>query len=74
MITIGRRYSGPRRNYACPCDYCGVMWHRHELVLDGNGYLACPDDRDGRTEKELDALRAEGALEPTVVRGRTRDL
>lgn len=73
MTTIGRKYSGPRRNWAERCDYCDVMWHRNELRLDENGYLACPDDRDGRVEKALDYQRAIDASEPSIVRGKTRD-
>lgn len=73
MRTIGRRYSGPRRQWADTCDYCGVRWHRSELGQpDENGFLACPDDRDGRVEKTLDYLRAAGASEPSTVRGKTR--
>jgi hypothetical protein len=73
MITIGRRYSGPRRNYAAPCDICGVVWHRHELQRDSEGMLVCPDDV-GLNVKDINTLRAEGALEPSTVITRTRDL
>lgn len=62
MRTIGRRYSGKRRNYADVCDYCDVRWHRDELRLDASGRLACPDEQDGgRTEMELQLLMAENA-------------
>src|SRR3990172_1545256 len=59
MMTIGRRYSGPRFNWRDLCDYCGIEWHRDELVLDENGFLSCPDDRDGRVDKELGFLNAQ---------------
>ena len=72
MITIGRKYHGPLRNYATECDYCGIMWHRHELKLDANGYLSCPDDRGGRVERELDEQAASEAANTAMVRGKTR--
>jgi hypothetical protein len=65
MRTIGRHYVGPRRNWAHACDYCGVTWLRSELTIDSEGLYSCPDDRDGRTAKEIDVLRAEAASEPT---------
>lgn len=62
MRTIGRRYHGPRRNYAERCDYCDVRWQRDELRLDAAGRLACPDEQDGgRTEMELQLLIAANA-------------
>lgn len=73
MMTIGRRYLGPSRNWVETCDYCGVDWHRSELIVDGNGYFACPDDRDGRVEKDLDYLRAAGAMDRTPLRGKRRN-
>lgn len=72
MMTVGRAYQGPRRNWQETCDYCGVIWHRHELILDENGFLACPDDREGRTEQAIDYERAIAAAAPSIVRGKTR--
>lgn len=73
MRTIGRRYSGPSRNWEEECSYCGVTWLRSELTLDVAGYLACPDDRDGRTAKEIDYQRAADSGEADIIRGRTRE-
>lgn len=73
MRTIGRRYSGPSRNWQEMCDYCGAQWLRSDLTLDPQGYLACPDDRDGRTVKEIDYQRAGDSSEPCIVRGKTRE-
>lgn len=73
MTTIGRHYIGPNRNWQEDCDYCGVRWHRHELRLDENGLLACPDDRDGRVSKAIDYQRAIDASAPSIVRGKTRE-
>lgn len=73
MMTIGRHYVGPRRNWIDTCDYCAVDWPRDQLVVDDNGYLACPDDRDGRVEKALDRLRAAGMGNVTPVRGKSRE-
>lgn len=73
MITIGRKYQGPSRNWAEYCDYCGVLWHRHELRMDEDGYLACPDDQPGRSVKAIDYQRAVDSSEPSTVKGKTRD-
>lgn len=72
-MHIGRTYSGPRRNWTDLCDYCGVEYHRNELKMDPNGYLACPDDVAGRTERELDEIQAANSSEPSTVRGKTRE-
>ena len=72
MMTIGRRYSGPKFNWRDTCDYCGVDWHRNELTLDENGFLSCPDDRAGKVDKELGYLNAQGAADMPLVRGKTR--
>jgi len=65
MMTIGRNYQGPARNYATDCDVCGVKWHRNEMHVNGDGHLVCPDPGcgDGRTATELDQLRALSAAE-----------
>lgn len=72
-MTIGRTYCGPRRNWAEDCDYCGVKWHRSELRMNESGFLACPDDRDGRVEKALDYQRAIDASDPSIIRGKSRE-
>lgn len=72
-MTIGRRYQGPTRQWSESCDYCGVSWHRSEMRLDENGYLACPDDRDGRASKAIDYQRAMDASEPSIVKGKSRE-
>ncbi len=73
MMTIGRTYHGPRRNWNDTCDYCGVDWPRHLMVLDENGFLSCPDDKEGRVERALNYLNAEGASDGPLIRGKTRD-
>lgn len=39
------------------------MWLRSRLVRDASGLLACPDDKSGRCEVELNQLNAQGAME-----------
>lgn len=73
MRTIGYRYFGPSRNYTDECSYCGVTYHRSDLTLDVAGYLACPDDRSGRTAKEIDYQRAGDSGDADVIRGKTRE-
>jgi hypothetical protein len=49
MRTIGRKRSpaSPNGDVLCLCSYCGVLWYRSQLVRDGAGNLACPDDSSG---------------------------
>lgn len=70
MSTIGRNHVGPARTWAEECSYCGVMWLRTDMVRNADGYLACPDDREGRTAIEIDAQRASDASEVSVIRGK----
>lgn len=72
MQTIGRRYSGPSRNWTDMCDYCGAMYHRSDLRLDADGLLRCSDET-GLTIKELDDIGAAevGIIEP--VKAKTRE-
>lgn len=72
-MHIGRRYSGRKREYTADCDYCGVRFHRAELVLNPEGFLACPDDRDGRTAIEIDYQRAMDSAVPTTINGKRRE-
>lgn len=62
MPTIGRRHVGGRDSQA-PCDICGVNWLLSELRENAEGHWECPDDRGGRTGRELDDIRALAALE-----------
>lgn len=73
MITIGRRYQGPSRNWEEICDYCGVTWLRSEMRLDENGCMACPDDMGGRVSMDIDRQRAIDSSEPSIVKGKTRE-
>lgn len=66
MRTIGRTYCGPTRNYSPHCDYCGVRWLRTDMTLTADGLLACPDDRDGKTARELDEEIANQSPPPAV--------
>lgn len=54
------------------CDYCDVRWHRSDLRMNAEGFLACPDDYDGRTGRELDALRADAAADSAVINTNVR--
>lgn len=70
MRTIGYKHRGPLRDHTSFCDYCGVAWLRSELTgPDEDGYFRCPDDRDGRSAKELDYIRALNSAEPAEVNG-----
>jgi hypothetical protein len=71
--TIGKHYQGPLYNYTELCDYCGCFWHRHEMLLDSDGLIRCPDCMAGKTLTELaDEAAAEvGYIEP--VKGKTRE-
>jgi hypothetical protein len=60
MPTIGRTHTGPRPNRQRPCAVCGVVWLESDLTTNANGSLVCEDDREGRTELEVDMLIAEG--------------
>lgn len=74
MQTIGRTYHGPRFNYTDTCDYCGVPRHRHELRLNSDQRLYCPDcAAEAESLKDImDACAANvGYIEP--VRGKTRE-
>lgn len=72
MITVGRKYHGPKRNWLDQCDFCGITWPRHKLTLDPDGYLRCPDDRAGRGPLELDSGNAMASSDMPVIRGKTR--
>jgi len=74
MRTIGRRYQGPQYNHTDRCDYCGIPWHRTDLILDAEGFLACPNDRDGLTAGELSELSAAAVGEIQPMRGKTREM
>lgn len=74
MQTIGRHYFGPRFNFTDLCDYCGTPWHRHELTLNADGLLWCPQCNDGGMclRDIADASAAEtGYVEP--IRAKTRE-
>lgn len=64
MRTIPRRYPnlpGPPGERRVFCDYCGIKWYRSELHRDASGFLACPDEGDGRDATTLDRLNARAA-------------
>jgi ribosome-binding protein aMBF1 (putative translation factor) len=73
MLTVGRHYHGPSRNWNAYCDICGSLWPRHKLVLDRDQLLRCRDCWDERSKIELTELAADGASEATTVRGATRE-
>lgn len=70
MLTIGRHYSGKKRDSARDCDICGVKWHFSELRKNADGHYECPDDQGGRCATDLDAQRAIDSSVPSVVEGR----
>jgi hypothetical protein len=47
------------------CDYCGIKWYRSECRVDASGFLACPDDQDGRDQVTCDRQNQAAATEPT---------
>jgi photosystem II stability/assembly factor-like uncharacterized protein len=63
MLTIGRRWptKKPNGDYQAHCDYCGAMWRRSQLRIDGAGLLACPDEGPGADSVTLDKINAANA-------------
>jgi hypothetical protein len=61
--TIPRRLpeSHPRGDHRARCAYCGVVWMRSKLRLDGAGNLVCPDEGEGRDAVTLSRLNADAA-------------
>lgn len=56
-LTMPRRYGelpGPPGERRVACDYCGMTWYRSDLRRDPTGFLACPDDQQGRDVVTLD--------------------
>ncbi len=49
----------PKGTYRVACDYCGAAYMRHQLRRNESGYLACPDDRKGKDEVQLNRINAE---------------
>lgn len=72
MRTIGKHYQGPLFNWTDMCDYCGTPWPRHQLTLDADQQLRCPNET-GLTVTELQQLAAAevGTIEP--IKGKTRE-
>lgn len=68
MRTVGRRYTGNvRGDYRRDCDYCGIEWHRSDLVKDSSGKYQCPDDR-GKSLLDLDRENAASGASVQPVR------
>ena len=74
MPTIGRRYQGQQYNHTDNCDLCGIPWHRTDLVLDADGYLRCPNDREGLAYVEMAEIAASAVGEIEPLRGKTREM
>lgn len=74
--TISRHYRlpAPAGERRVNCDYCGMKWYRSELVRDPSGYLACPDDQDGRDISTLDRLNSQYAARAAQARHPLRRL
>lgn len=51
--------SWPRGTYRARCDYCGAGFMRHQLRRNESGFLACPDDQQGRDEVMLNRLNVQ---------------
>jgi len=64
-MHIPRRYPfpSPGGEYQTACDYCGITWYRSSLVRDESGFLACPDDQEGRCTATLARLEQEAIAE-----------
>jgi hypothetical protein len=75
MRTIGRHWpaSAPRGDAPARCSYCGVIWRRSQLVKDRAGYLACPDDVDGRDVVTLSLANAKAAAQRDLRSGAPTD-
>lgn len=58
--TVGKRIRPGERARAL-CDYCGALWDRRKLRVDGAGRLVCPDEGPGRDGVTLSRLNAEHA-------------
>ena len=65
MLTIPRKYPGsaPPGERKVMCDYCGMAWLRSVCRRDASGFLACPDDQDGRDTVTLDRINAQAAAQ-----------
>lgn len=63
MRTIPRNIALPlpRGERRVTCDYCGAKWMRSDCIRDASGFLACPDDQEGRDAVTLDRLNAASA-------------
>src|SRR4051812_14311503 len=63
MRTIGRKRSSasPSGDVTGLCTYCGAKWYRSQLVRDGAGALACPDDAAGLDTVSASLGNAQGA-------------
>jgi hypothetical protein len=73
MRTIGRKYNGGvRGDWAAECDYCGATWHRSRMVRDASGFLACPDDQDGKDSVTLARENAASAKSMPIIRGKPK--
>ena len=49
------------------CAFCGVVWYRSQLTMDGAGMLVCPDEGTGRDEVTLGRLIAQDSARPKRV-------
>lgn len=55
--------SWPRGTHQAKCDYCGAAFMRHQLRRNESGFLACPDDQQGRDEVQLNRMNAESGAQ-----------
>jgi hypothetical protein len=74
MRSIGSRYQGPQYNHTDMCDICGAFWNRTDMVLDADGLLRCPEDRDGYALIDLATIAAQAVNEIQPLKGKTRDV
>jgi hypothetical protein len=72
IVTIGKHYQGPSRNYTDMCDYCGAMFHRTDLRLDAMGLLDCGCN-GGLTPIELAEISAANVGEIEPVKAKVRE-
>jgi len=75
-LTMPRRYyplPGPSGERQVSCSYCGMTYYRSDCIRDASGFLACPDDQDGRDVTTLDRLNAQNGARAAQRRPRVLD-
>ena len=71
MMTIRKRYHGPRFNWRDLCDLCGAPYERSNLFLDPDHRLLCASCKE-KSPMELDRINAANGTKPIVIEGKSR--